>query len=301
MVLHVMAFVIGILIIVIMILIIYLIFIRTQLRNMSRQLDKRLLEHTRQPISLEMINKDLNQLVAKINQCFKAEETLRLNGIREEKKFKEMIADISHDLRTPLTAITGYQQLINSGELNEDQRKKLNIAMKHAKELGQLIEHFFEYSYLVNTEPELQIEYFNLTKLLTECLVAAITTLEEHNLKVCFEEAPVIYLSADKQKVTRIIQNLIRNCIQHSEGDIMVKVIGGKDTMIVFANPVKNADELDVNRIFDRFYTGDKARRHSTGLGLAIIKLLTEQMGGRTGALLQDGLLEIKVTFPGVE
>lgn len=97
-----------------------------------------------------MINKGLNDLTANINKCLKSEDTLRLKGFRADKKFKELIANILHDLRTPLTAIKGYQQLMEKGELTEEQRKKLEIVQKHTEELGQLIEHFFEYSYLLN-------------------------------------------------------------------------------------------------------------------------------------------------------
>lgn len=296
-----MGYVVGILVAIIIILIIYLAYVQSQIRNMSKQLDKRLQEHTRQPISLELINSDLNKLAINMNRCLKAEETLRLNGIREEKKFKEMIADISHDLRTPLTAIKGYQQLIGAGELSEDQRKKLQIASKHSEELGQLIEHFFEYSYLLNTEPELHMERLNLTKLVTECLVDSITVLEEHNLTVCFnEDTPPIFISADKELITRIVQNLIRNCIQHSDGDIKVVLLSKDEAGITFSNLVKKPFEIDVSKIFERFYTGDRARSHSTGLGLSIVKLLAETMGGSVNATMEGNNLVINVTFPAI-
>lgn len=83
----------------------------------------------------------------------------------------------------------------------------------------------------------------------------------------------------------RIIQNLARNCIQHSEGDIEVKLLLMKDRVIIsFKNPIKDAYNVDEEQLFDRFYTADKARSKSTGLGLAIVKLLAEQMGGSTEA-----------------
>lgn len=291
-----MGYVIGILAILILILGVYIVYVQSQIRSMSRQLDKRLSENTRQPISLELINSDLNKLATNINKCLKAEETLRLNGIREEKKFKEMIADISHDLRTPLTAIKGYQQLLDTDELTADQRKKLQIARKHSEELGQLIERFFEYSYLLNSEPELHIEKINLTKLVTEGLISFITILEEHNLMVRFDEdTPQVYIAADLEMTTRIVQNLIRNCIQHSIGDITVQISSQKPVTLLIRNPIKNPEEIDVNRLFERFYTGDKARSHSTGLGLAIVKLLAEQMGGSVCAMIENNLLEIQV------
>ncbi|WP_233099710.1 histidine kinase dimerization/phospho-acceptor domain-containing protein [Bacillus velezensis] len=93
-------------------LVLYIVLIQLQLRNINYQLEKRLTEYTRQPVSVELINKDLNKLVVNINKYLKAEESLRLKRIREDRKFRELIVNISHDLRTPLTAIKGYQQLI---------------------------------------------------------------------------------------------------------------------------------------------------------------------------------------------
>ena len=279
-------------------LIAYVVYIQRQLRSINRQLTKRLLEKTRQPLSLELINRELNTLSANINKCLAEEEKLRIDSIRREKRFRELIANISHDLRTPLTAIKGYQQLMEKGELNDNQRKKLLIAQKHTLELGQLIEHFFEYSYLINSEPELNIERINLTNLLTECLAASVFTLEENNLSVHLEETPSIFVLADKEMVMRIIQNLIRNCVQHSNGDIEVRLLAMENAVITFRNPVKSTSEIDVEWIFDRFYTGDKARSNTTGLGLSIVRLLAQQMGGSAGAELQNGLLDIQVKLP---
>ena len=289
---------VGILSIMLLFSVVYIFFFQLQLRNMNRQLMKRLTEHTRQPISLELMNRELNDLAANINKYLKAEETLRLNDIREEKQFKELIANISHDLRTPLTAIKGYQQLMEKGELSDNQRKKLQVAQKHADELGSLIEHFFEYSYLINAEPTLTIERISLTNLVTECLAAFVPTLEESNLAVRFEEAPPIFVLADKEMVTRIIQNLIRNCIQYSIGDIKVSLLTTEKAILSFRNPVKSDSGLNAEKLFDRFYTGDKARSKSTGLGLSIVRLLAEQMGGSVDAKLKNGMLDIQVKLP---
>ncbi|MGH4117741.1 histidine kinase dimerization/phospho-acceptor domain-containing protein [Clostridium sp.] len=160
--------------------IIYIIYIQMQLHNINRLITKRLREKTRQPISLELINSDLNTLATNINRCLAREERLCIDSIKREKCFKELIANMSHDLRTPLTAIKGYHQLMEKGEMTDNKGKKLGIAQKHTAELGQVIEHFFEYSYLINSEPEVNMERINLTNLVTECLAASVPIFEEN-------------------------------------------------------------------------------------------------------------------------
>lgn len=279
-------------------LVLYLIYLQYQLHRLNRQLHKRLVEKTRQPLSLELINPELSRLAANMNKSLKAEETLLLNGIREEKQFKEMIANISHDLRTPLTAIKGYQQLMEKGELNEDQRQKLHIAQKHADELGNLIQHFFEYSYFLNTESKPVLEGFNLSNLVAECLAESVAVFEEQHLSICFEEGPSVFAFGDQEMTARIVQNLIRNGTAHSVGAVSVKISAEEFAVISFKNPVANPQEIDVKQLFNRFYTADKARGKTTGLGLAIVKSLAEKMQGHTEANLQKNDLEIRVELP---
>jgi len=293
-----MAVAIGILIIIVWLLVAYIAFLQHQFSNINRQLEKRLTGHMKQPIRLELINRKLNQLTANINKCLKAEEILRLDSVREEKHFKELIANISHDLRTPLTAIKGYQQLLENSELTEDQLKKLKIARKHADELGNLIEHFFEYSYLINAELKLNIEKINLTNIVTECLAASITTFEQRGLMVQVEKATAVFVLADQEMLVRIVQNLIQNCVTHSSSNVMVQISAMKNAVISFKNLVENSTEIDAKRLFDRFYTTDQARRKTTGLGLSIVKLLAEQMGGTVSANLLGNKIEIVVELP---
>ena len=183
-----------------------ILFLQLQLRSINQQLHKRLTEHTRQPVRLELLSKELNALAIHINKCLKAEETLRLKSIREEKRFKELIANISHDLRTPLTAIKGYQQLMEQEALTAKQKQKLLIAQKYADELGVLIDQFFEYSYLVHAEPKLSLERINLTNLVTQYLAESVGSFEASNRKVHWQETLPVFVLADREMMTRIIR-----------------------------------------------------------------------------------------------
>ena len=283
--------------ILVFILIAYIAFIQKQLRSINRQLDKRLSENTRQPLTIDLFNKTINKLAININLCLKLEEKQRLEGIREQKQFKELISNISHDLRTPLTAIKGYQQLLEKETLSDAQLEKLHTAQKYTDELGNLIEHFFEYSYLITARIEPSLEKINLTNLTIDCVLSYIGIFEEKNISVNIEETPPIYVLGDKNMLTRVIENLLNNCAKHSLGDIDVKIESKSKARITFINPVNPNININVDKLFHRFYTGDSTRNKSTGLGLSIVEFLVEQMNGNVGAYLDTKSNKIAIFF----
>ncbi len=291
-----------ILVIIIAILTIYILLLGRQFKSINKQLENRLIKHTKQPVSVEFIHRQLENMVVNINNCLKAEEILRLNGIREEKHFKELIANISHDLRTPLTAIKGYLQMLHKDELLIDQQMKLDVAVKYAGEMEQLISRFFEYSYLLTAENELTLEKINLTNLVTECLAEAVPVFEEQHLLLCYEEPKAIFIRGDKESLLRIIRNLIRNCNQHGKISVEVSLsVTDKQAVLAFCNYIEEDIELDPSRVFERFYTADKARGSQSGLGLSIVKILTERMGGNVSAALEQSKLILRINLPLLE
>lgn len=283
--------------ILVFILIAYIAFIQKQLRSINIQLDKRLRENTRQPLTIDLFSKTINKLAININLCLKLEEKQRLEGIREQKQFKELISNISHDLRTPLTAIKGYQQLLEKETLSNTQLEKLHTAQKYTDELGDLIEHFFEYSYLITARVEPSLEKINLTNLTIDCVLSYIGIFEEKNISVNIEETPPIYVLGDKKMLTRVIENLLNNCAKHSLGDIDVKIESKSKARITFINPVNPNININVDKLFHRFYTGDSTRNKSTGLGLSIVEFLVEQMNGDVGAYLDTKSNKIAIFF----
>lgn len=280
-------------------LILYILYMQKQIKNINMQLEKRISQKTIQPVSLALINRELNILAGNVNRCLKEEENLRLEGERDEKKFREMISNISHDLRTPLTAVKGYLQLLEDSDLDQMQREKLMVARKHAGELGELIEHFFEYAYLVTEEPEICVERLNIRTLVTECLASSVPFFEEKNLTISLEAEEAVYVDADREKTVRIIQNLIRNCLQYAVGEVSVQLFYEEKAVLIFSNSVKDIHKIDPERIFERFYTADPSRNRSTGLGLSITKVLAEQMGGSVSAKVKGEKIEFRVEFGG--
>lgn len=279
-------------------LLFWVIHLKLQIRVVSRQLEKRLEDGSRNSIYSALGDKDVVRLVSNLNKCFIDEENAKISLAREEKNFRNMIANISHDLRTPLTSIKGYLQLLSATRLDDQQTRRLSVIVKHTNELGDLIEHFFEYSCLLSDESQLNLERFNLTDEVTECLAAAVPQLESRRLEVRLTENTPLFVVSDREKSVRIIQNLVRNCLQHSAGNISVSVVKqGNYAVINVSNPVINPDKIDTKKIFQRFYTIEKSRSKSTGLGLSIVKLLTEKLGGSVSACLQENILTISVAI----
>ena len=261
----------------------YVILLRKQINQITRQLEKRREENTRQPISLEFIDSGLTRLAGNMNRCLKSEEKLREETVSREKEQKEMIADLSHDLRTPLTAIKGYQQLLMATLAEEGQRQRLRTAQKHADELGKMIEQFFEYSLYSYKQSEPKYERINLGALIAECVAEMVPLLEEHELSIRMEETDPVYAKADREMLIRIIQNLIRNCLAYADSNAVVRVEKTKRAVFSFGN--QTTATADPDRLFDRFYREDRSTSRPGGMGLAIVKLLAEQMGGTARAV----------------
>lgn len=284
----------------VLILFLYIIFILKQLKSINKQLDKRLIENTRQPLNIELFNKTITNLSKNINRCLKLEEKRRLESINDQKQFKELISNISHDLRTPLTSIKGYQQLLEKTPLDKHQVQLLKTAQKSTDELGLLIENFFEYSYLVTAKTEPNLEKININNLIVECVLSYIAIFEEKNLNVNIKETPPVFILGDKNMLIRIIENLLNNCAKHSLGDIDIKIEFLQNAKITFTNPINQDTNINVDKLFHRFYTSDSTRNKSTGLGLSIVEFLVKQMNGNVGAYLNktDHTLSIFFEIP---
>ncbi|MCL1696159.1 MULTISPECIES: HAMP domain-containing sensor histidine kinase [unclassified Lysinibacillus] len=279
-------------------LLFYIFYLQRQLRLMNVQLSQRLHEQYTQPISVELLNKEVNQLVANINRILLESQKSRSYIKREEKYFKEMISNISHDFRTPLTAIKGYQQMLLKEPLTEKQLTKLEISQKHVGRLEQLVETFFEYSYLHSNEDQPKKNRINISNIVFEEIAGAFAQFEQQGIAVNLPKFEPLIINSDEEMLLRIVQNLVRNSIMHAQGDVTIKLwLEEEYAYICFQNPIDENIQLNPNQLFDRFYTTDNSRRKNTGLGLSIVKLLAEKLGGSATAKIEGGMIEFLVSL----
>ena len=286
------------LVLLLLISLLYVFILSKQIRRIQRQLAERRDRNTNQPISLELLNTELSLLAANINQCLEIGQQAVSNSIQKENTLRETIASISHDLRTPLTAIKGYLQLLEQDNLTDGQMEKLVIIKKHVDEMALLTEPFWEYSYFSLCQQDIPLKRINLANLTAENLANYVSQLENKGLSVTYKHDKSLFVRADENYTTRILQNLIQNCITHSVGDIEIELKNiGNVVILSVKNPVQKDIDLNVQHIFDRFYTADKSRGKASGLGLTVVNLLITKMGGRAIASLENAMLEIQIEF----
>ncbi len=253
-----------------------------------------------QLVTVEFIDSDMEAIALEVNGLL---ETIRQTIIKSNASsaaLKSSIADISHDMKTPLTAVIGYLQLAER-ECNDEKTKELiKICLERAHYCNSLINDFFELSILEAQDCTPKLESVDVAGMVCEQILAHYPIFEGKSITPHFEDSdkPVMAF-ADADLLNRVIQNLISNGIKYTSGDIFFHLFqkNGQVTIVV-SNPINT--DVDVAHIFDRFYTQDKSRNKGSGIGLYICRQFIEAMGGSISAEVIGKILSIKVTLNSV-
>lgn len=211
-----------------------------------------------------------------------------------DRELKEAVTNISHDLRTPLTAICGYLDLIEKQDLPEDTERYVAQIRNRSEAMKELTEELFRYS-IISSMPALSYESLSLNRVLEETLLSFEGELKLKGITPDITiPSDAVQRTLDSSAVTRIFSNILNNAIKYSDGDLFIRL--QQDGTVTFSNTAKELSTVEVSKLFDRFYTVDSARK-STGLGLSIAKLLTERMDGTITASYEDSMLTITISF----
>lgn len=273
---------------------------RREIRSMSHQLEDLSAGRTEKKISLTLVDARLNGLAAQINENMELQKQLRIDTRKSEQRLKDSIAGVSHDLRTPLTAIIGYIQMLERSGLSGEQQEKAAVILKKANAMRELVESFFELSVMESGQSELAEEPVNFTNIVSEAVVDFIPRFEAAELEPDVDLGDKsLYMAGDRTALRRIVQNLLSNALKYTAGRVKVTLeeSAGKIVLSV-ANEVRPDTYPDMERLFERFYTADDSRNSgSAGLGLYIVKLLAEKMQGAVSASFVNKTLSIYVVF----
>ncbi len=256
----------------------------------------RLVTDTNTRIDISSGDRSMRRLADAVNRELGKLRAERLRFQQGDTELKQAVTNISHDLRTPLTAICGYLDLLEEEKKPENVERYVAIIRNRSDMLIRLTEELFRYTVIHSREKELAREPVVINHVLEQSVAVFYTALREHNIipRIQMPEEKVIRM-LDGAALSRVCSNLIHNAIKYSDGDLDVTLEPTGE--IMFANTAEGLDEVRAGRLFDRFYTVETARR-STGLGLAIARNLVEQMGGTITSEYEDGRLSIRLFFP---
>lgn len=252
-------------------------------------------------IKTKSTDKDIENLVESINLIFDSRQKIVAEKNKNEEKIRESISNMSHDLRTPLTSIMGYLQMIKSEKSSEaDKKEYMDIVEKRTKSLQQLISSFYDLSRMEGNEYNFNYKKVNLSSILCENIAVFYNDFRNNNIEPIIEiDENVKDIISDDGAINRIFSNLIINMIKHGENFVKITLRQENDVIITeFINKATRLTQENVDKLFDRFYTVDNSRSDkNTGLGLYITKILVEKLGHKIDAELKENLLSIKIEW----
>ncbi len=263
--------------------------------EIKKSFEERLTGQSNTLIGISSHDRHMCDLAESLNGQLRILRSERHRFCEGDRAVKESITNISHDLRTPLTAICGYLDLLEQEELSTNAVRCISVIRGRTENLKQLTEELFGYSLSMSAKQDLPLEYISLNRALEEGLLAHYASLKKCHI------SPEIYMPKEKvacrlnrAAFSRILENILHNAMKYSDGDLKVTLTHKGE--ILFANHAKGLSEVDAQKLFERLYTVETGTK-STGLGLSIAKTLTEQMQGEANAWYKEGVLFIYLRF----
>ncbi len=289
-----------ILAVVVIVLLLVIISYRRQVKNICRQLAFINNHKTNMMVTYQSFGNVTSEMINEINQMIVENRNSQQKIIDSSNNLKEIIANLSHDIRTPLTSMDGYFQLLEESDSSDDKERYNKIIANRISSLKDMLEELFTYAKVHDESYELSLEKLELNKIVLSTLFTFYDEINKRGIE------PVININDEKLFVmcnqagmSRVLQNIIKNSYEHSKTHLEIFMGRQGDYAVLrCGNDMKNCDDIDVNRVFERFYKSDASRSNiSTGLGLSITKGLVEKMHGEVFADITENVFSITLKF----
>ena len=269
--------------------------LRRGAKALRLDLSQKLREDTNTLLSLPCRDKELRRLAASLNEELRLLRKERLRYQQGDRELKEAVVNVSHDLRTPLTALSGYVELLKGEHLSPAGQRYLNQIEDRAQAMQAMTEELFRYS-LAAEETALTLEPVDLRAAVEEALLSFYGAFQQKGVvpQLSLPQGPVTR-QLDKAALSRVLGNILTNALKYSAGELAVAL--SPAGALTFSNPAPDLDPVSAGRLFHRFYTVESSAQ-STGLGLSIARELTQRLGGTISARWESGRLQVELTFP---
>ena len=268
---------------------------RMELRSLYRQLEV-IQDGSQLELAVNSRQRTMLALCRILNHILTDKDRRHIQYERAEKRLKQNVAGLAHDIRTPLTGAIGYTQLAQECTDAAKRARYLQTVESRLAELEDMLEEMFLYTKVTSEDFQLSVKKVQLLPLISDCLLSLYTKFEKAGFspEVSFS-AEGAWAWADEDALRRIFLNLIQNALVHGEGGLTI--LQQADGM-TFENPVSEDSKPNTEQMFELFYKKDPARgKGSSGLGLFIVRELMRKMGGDATAELDGNLLRIRLLF----
>ena len=271
------------------------------IKKMTNQLEE-IIENfgTNELVRTNTHSKSLIRFAAKINQLIQLFKEDQQYTQRREKELKQEITNISHDLRTPLTSIKGFSELLTDRSLSETEKEEfLAIIQKKIDNLTMMVDLFYELSQIDSADKQLIMEQQFLDQLVVEAMLLFYDDFEKSQLRIHVDEVVLPPIIADKKATNRIVTNIIQNALRYAKSYLTITLIEDEKYVWLRAiNDVTEFNRTEINRIFDRTFRLDNSRTAGhLGLGLHIVRQLINKQGGKVVADVHKNEFRIDVAF----
>lgn len=278
-----------------------LILYRRQVKKTCRQLEFLSENQTNLRLTADLPFPELCRLADDMNRIIDQSRQIRLDSRRSETQLKETITSLSHDIRTPLTSMDGYFQLLLESDAQEDRQRYISIIQSRIASLNDMLEELFTYARLQDSQYRFPSRRIDFSRCVCDTIFSFYEEFQAKGIEpsVTLEDER-LFIQGNEEALGRTVQNLMKNTLVHGKGRIALSLFR-EDSCAVFqcANQVENPQEIDISQVFGRFYRADSARtKSSTGLGLSIARELTERMGGQIRADLDGNQFSVQIRFP---
>ncbi len=270
--------------------------LKVSMEEIRVQLTDWLKTDTNTLISISSSDRQMRLLTSDLNRQLRQLRRQRRQYLDGDRELKDTITNISHDLRTPLTAICGYLDLLRDEEKSEKVTHYVMAIQNRAEVLKQLTEELFRYSIIMSAQEPMQLEPLCVNDMLEQSIVSFYATLTKRGItpQIDITEKKIMR-TLNRTAFLRVLNNILNNAVKYSGGDLNILLTETGE--IIFSNTAKNLNDVQVGKLFNRFFSVETAR-NSTGLGLAIAKTLVEQMQGTITAQYHDSVLSVCIDFP---
>lgn len=238
--------------------------------------------------------KEIKTLCNSVNELYEKMQKKDEIALKKEKEMQNLMSGISHDIRTPLTSMQGYLELLKESNDYKEKEKYIDIMEFRLNSLKSILEDLFTHSKLSDNDYKIELEDINIYLLICKILASHYKDFEEKNIEPHIEfENKNLTVKGNTEIIIRIVQNLINNALKHGGNYFCICENGGK---LCFKNNIIEGDNLEIDKLFDRFYKSDKSRHvNSTGLGLSIVKEMVEVLGWNIKAYKKEDILSIEI------